>query len=72
MTDPAAVVDRIAAHFDLPLRDDHREQVQAYLANKREDDRGKHKYDPDDYGLDRDEVHERYRDYIERFGIQCS
>ncbi len=72
VADPAAVVDRIAAHFDLPLRDDHREQVQGYLANKREDDRGKHKYDPDDYGLDRDEVHERYSDYIERFGIQCS
>ncbi|MBX2799158.1 MAG: sulfotransferase [Myxococcales bacterium] len=68
--DQKAVVDQIAEHFDLDLAPDHAEAVATYLGNERADARGKHKYDPGLFGLDRDEVHEQYADYIERFGIQ--
>ncbi len=72
VADPAAVVRKIADHFDLDLAPDHDEAVAAYLAKDREDARGKHKYDPSDYGLSRDQVYGRYAHYIDRFGIQTS
>lgn len=67
--DPARVVRDIADHFELDLAPDHDEQVAAYLDTKRQDARGNHRYDPEDYGLDRAKVHARYRRYIERFDI---
>ncbi|MEN0063175.1 MAG: sulfotransferase [Myxococcota bacterium] len=67
--DPAAVVQDIAQHFDLALEADHEAVVAGYLANKRKDARGRHKYDPADYGLARPEVYRRYADYIDRFDI---
>ena len=68
--DQAAIVRQIHEHFDLELAPDHDDSVQAYLSTEREDARGKHKYDPEHYGFDRDRVHERYAHYIERFGIK--
>ncbi|MEM6927751.1 MAG: sulfotransferase [Myxococcota bacterium] len=68
--DPAAVVDAIAAHFDLDLEPGHAQAVARYLANERSDARGRHRYDPADYGLTREAVYARYTDYIDRFGIQ--
>ena len=65
--DPESVIDGITSHFDLP----HIEHsaIRDYLGKKRQDARGKHKYDAERYGLDRAEVYEKYKGYIERFNI---
>lgn len=59
--DPAAVVRQIADHFDLDLAPDHDTAVAKYLAHRRRDAPGRHHYDPADYGLDRENLHERFR-----------
>ena len=65
--DPTSVVDGITNHFGLrPIEHD---QVHGYLGKKRQDARGKHKYDAGRYGVDRAEVYNEYQDYIDRFKI---
>jgi hypothetical protein len=70
VADPAAVVRNLHQHFDMPLPPDHAERVSGYLAKKRADERGSHKYDARLYGLDRGLVYEQYGEYIRTFGIK--
>lgn len=70
VADPGSVLRAMSSHFDLPLDSDHEEQIKGYLAKKRADERGAHKYDGRLYGLDRDELRERYKTYIDTFGIK--
>lgn len=67
--DQAAAVRRIHEHFDLEHPADMDDRVQAWLDARRADKRGKHLYDASRYGLDRDTVHARYADYIERYQV---
>lgn len=68
--DPGKVVRDIASHFELDLAPDHEAQVQRYLASERQDAPGNHQYDPSHFGLEPARVRDRYRGYIERFGIE--
>lgn len=68
--DPIGVVERASAHFGLPVGDAHRAAMERWLKEERADQRGKHRYDATDYGLDRDRVAARYARYIERFGLE--
>jgi hypothetical protein len=67
--DPIGVVEHASAHFGIDCSSDHRARMATWLTKKRADDRGRHKYDPLDYGLDADEVRGRYAHYIARFGL---
>lgn len=68
--DQAGMVEQITNHFDLAPTDP--EVMHRYLDTERSDGRGKHKYDAAMYGLQREEVLDRFAPYIERFGIDCS
>jgi hypothetical protein len=70
--DPIAVVEQASAHFGLENTPAHRDAMAAYLRNKRADERGRHRYDPADYGLDADRVRARYAHYVSRFGLAPS
>jgi hypothetical protein len=65
--DPTSVIDGITEHFGLP--NIAHADVHGYLAQKRKDARGKHKYDAERYGLNREAIHEKYKAYIDRFNI---
>lgn len=69
VADPIGISQRIHEHFDLGWDADDLARSEAWLADEREDTRGRHKYDPALYGLDRDDIHARYAHYIERMGI---
>ena len=43
--------------------------MQGYMADNPKGKHGKHAYDLAEYGLSKDEVHERFRDYIEDYDI---
>ncbi len=65
--DPNRVVGEINRHFDLaPISE---EAISGYFAKKRKDERGRHRYSVERYGIDRERVHARYAEYIERFQI---
>jgi len=72
VSDPVAVVQDIHRHFDLSWTDQAAARARAYLDEERQDARGKHKYDPNTYGLDRDRVQRKYARYIDRFGVEIA
>jgi hypothetical protein len=67
IADPQAAVDGITQKFG--LRRCAPNEVARYLATRREDARGQHRYEPARYGVDRGRVHASFRPYLERFGI---
>jgi len=65
--EPEAAVNRITSHFNLtPVS---REKMDAYLNRDRPDNRGKHNYSADHYGLSVEAIKLRFKDYVERFNI---
>lgn len=67
---PMACVEKIYRHFDLELRPEARERMQAYLARHPKDEFGTHRYSLEDFSLDADEVNAAFKGYRERFGIE--
>jgi len=65
---PGAVA-RIKEHFGLPHGKEAKEAVKAYLHRPRKDKPGKHVYGPEQFGLDPEEIVDRFSDYIERYGV---
>jgi len=69
VADPMGTVRRIYARFDLPFGEDHRARIARFLDQNPAATRlGRHKHSPEQFGIDRDEVHERLADYYHRFG----
>jgi hypothetical protein len=66
--DPVATVRAIERHFELdhPVPD---ATIRGYVDTERDDARGRHKYDPAFYALDREAIDARYRSYIDGFGV---
>ncbi len=67
--DPVAMAQSIQQHFGLPHGDADARRMRAWMDQPREDEPGKHVYSPEQWGLDEDEIRERFADYIERFSL---
>jgi len=67
--DPIAMVQSIKEHFDLPQDPDTARAMQAWMDQPRADKPGKHVYSAEQWGLDEDEVRERFADYIGRLDL---
>jgi hypothetical protein len=67
--DPMGVVESIYAHFDMPLTQQARSSMAAFLADHRQDKHGRHIYDPATFDLDPAKVRRELGDYIEMFDI---
>jgi hypothetical protein len=66
--DNLGAVERIYAQFGLPF-DALRGTFEAHWASHPKDQHGKHEYDLASYGLTREQVRERFAEYIGRFGV---
>ena len=64
---PNQVVNEITQHFG--LAEISEDAIAGYFAKKRKDERGRHRYSVDRYGIDRERVHSRFSEYIDRFQI---
>ena len=65
--DPKKAVNQIMSYFGLdPVSE---EKMERYLTTDRPDNKGKHKYTPDHYGVNPEAVQKRYADYIKRFDL---
>ncbi len=67
--DPMAVVRGIYEHFDIDFTPEIEAAMQGYLAANPKGKHGSHSYDLSEFGLSKESVHERFKDYIERFDI---
>lgn len=69
VADSLAVVQKIYAHFRLPLSDAARTAMQSHIDANPKGKHGKHEYDLAAFGLDRDAVLRRFAPYVDRFSI---
>ena len=69
IADPIGEMHKVYAKFDEPLTAEAEAAMRATLAANPQGKHGKHEYRPEDYGLSRAEVHEHFKDYIERYDI---
>ncbi len=65
--DPISVVNRITDYFELETADNA--AIRHYLDTDRPDNKGKHTYDANHYGLDDSRIREHFREYMSRFNI---
>ena len=69
MRDPLGEIRKLYAQFDEPLTPAAEAAMQAYLDANPKGKHGRHEYSIEEFGLTKQQVHERYRDYCERYGI---
>jgi hypothetical protein len=70
LNEPVAAVNKITRYFDLLPVDEGK--MEAYLNRDRPDNRGKHTYTADHYGLDSEAIKVRFKTYIDRFNISLN
>jgi hypothetical protein len=69
VADPLGTVRRIYDRFGLSFGEEHAERIGRFLKESASANRlGKHKHSAEQFGIDADEVHERLREYYQRFG----
>lgn len=67
--DPVGQVRRIYDRFGIAFRAEDAARIADFLARNPSASRlGKHRHQPEDFGIDRGEVHARLADYYDRFG----
>ncbi len=67
---PVEAVNKITSHFNLtPVSE---AKMDAYLKRDRPDNRGKHAYTAETYGLNTNAIKSHYKEYIERFNISVN
>jgi len=69
MRDPIGEIRRIYARFDEPLTPAAEAAMNAYMQDNPKGKLGRHSYSLEEYGLSREQVHERYSGYCERYRI---
>ena len=69
---PVETVAGIYAAFGDRLEPGAASAMESYVANHRQGRFGEHRYDLADFGLDRNEVSERFAGYVERYGVSAT
>ena len=67
--DPAGAVARALRHFGMSLSDEAGERLRAWQRAHPPGRHGRHAYTPEQYGLERAALSERFRAYRQRFGV---
>ncbi len=69
MKDPIDAIKNVYKHFDEPFTAAAETAMNNYMANNQQGKHGKHTYSLEDYGLSKELIRARYKDYCERFKI---
>ncbi len=68
--DPVAAIQRIYERFSLPYTDATDRAIRAFRADNPPGKRGSHAYTLEEFGLEAGLIRERFRDYIEEYGVE--
>lgn len=60
---PVQCIEQIYRHFQMPLSDDFRHALTTYIDARPQHHFGVHRYSLDEFGLDKDEIRQRFRSY---------
>lgn len=69
VADPLGVVRKVYSHFDLAFPEGLDERIGAFLRQHPKDRFGKHRYNLEQFGMNREEEMQRYAAYRERFRL---
>jgi hypothetical protein len=69
MTDAVATIRAAYEKLGLEFTEDYAQKIQAYLAAKPRGKFGKHRYQPEDYGLSKEGIHKDFEFYTNYFGV---
>jgi Sulfotransferase family len=69
MADPVATVRRVYEASGLAMSNEHAARIRDWLAHHSQTKHGVHKHSPEEFGMDADEINERFAAYRERFGF---
>jgi hypothetical protein len=69
MRDPIGEVKKIYARFDEPFTPEAESAMRAFLENNPQGKHGRHTYSLEDYGLTKQQIRARYKNYVETFRI---
>ncbi len=72
LADPVDLLRRAYEHFGLELSDVARGRMSAFLAANPRGSRGVHRYAPEDFGLEIDDIRRRFAEYADEFGVALS
>ncbi len=64
-----ATVRRIYAQFMMPLTPAAERRMRKFLAENQQDKHGRHHYAPDNFGLDTQDLAQRFKAYSDYFGV---
>lgn len=70
IADPVAQVSRIYSHFEMPTDEKTIDRVRDFQDENPQNKHGKHSHEPEQFGLDRDQLRRRFASYTERFGVE--
>jgi hypothetical protein len=68
--DPLAAIEDIYAHFDLDYSSEADLAIRAFRADNPKGKHGAHTYTAEQWGLDENEIAERFRPYTEAYGVE--
>ena len=69
VADPAGTVKQIYTHFDLPWTSEYENALNSFINNNPKNKHGKHHYAASEYGLDEEEMTQRYKFYSDYVGL---
>jgi hypothetical protein len=68
--DPVAAITAAYEQLGLPIADGHGDRITAYLAARPQTKYGTHRYGPEDYGLDAENIRADLAPYVDAFGVK--
>lgn len=71
MADPGGSLREVYARLGLDLTPDAEARMTRYVRDKPRGKHGSHRYSLEDYGIEKSWVHERYRTYMEEYGVEA-
>jgi hypothetical protein len=69
MADPAAAVETLYGQMGRPFLGEHADKIRAYIANKPKGKFGRHKYSPEAWGFEPEEIRAQTRAYTDHYGV---
>lgn len=69
MADPVAAVENLYGQMDRPFLGEHADAIHRYLEAKPKGKFGKHKYSPEEWGIDPATLRERMLPYTDHYGV---
>lgn len=71
-SNPITMVKKIYNKFDLEYKDEFEKRMKVYLENNKQGKYGRHRYSLEEYGFDREQLYQEFKEYMNHYGFSVS